>query len=134
MKQRIQVCHDILEQLKTKPDLLRRFVTNDESWIFEYDPPTKRSSLKWKIAILPTLKTSEEIQVQSKGDMDCFFRCERCRAYVVFVTRPNNQLTHLQRHFVTFNAIDSREKTRFMEKKLLAPPSRQCFCTQYLDY
>ncbi|KAK8375113.1 hypothetical protein O3P69_011329 [Scylla paramamosain] len=35
---RMQVCQDILERLETEPDLLRRVITGDESWVFEYDP------------------------------------------------------------------------------------------------
>ena len=31
MERRVQVCHDILERLKTEPDLLRKVVTGDES-------------------------------------------------------------------------------------------------------
>ena len=35
-ERRVQVCQDILEQLETEPNLLKRVVTGDESWIFEY--------------------------------------------------------------------------------------------------
>ena len=52
-ERRVQVCQDILEQLETEPNLLKRFVTGDESWIFEYDPLTKRQSLEWKSALSP---------------------------------------------------------------------------------
>ena len=45
-ERRVQVCQDILEQLETEPNLLKRVVTGDESWIFEYNPLTKRQSLK----------------------------------------------------------------------------------------
>ena len=34
-EQRVQVCQDILEQLKTEPNLLKKVVTGDESWIFQ---------------------------------------------------------------------------------------------------
>ena len=37
-----------LECLQTEPDLLRRVITADETWIFEYDPETKRQSRTWK--------------------------------------------------------------------------------------
>ena len=47
----VQVCQDILEQLKIEPNLLKRVVTGDKSWIFEYDPLTKRQSLEWKSAL-----------------------------------------------------------------------------------
>ena len=42
---RVQVCQDILEQLETEANLLKRVVTGDESWIFKYDPLTKRQTL-----------------------------------------------------------------------------------------
>ena len=45
-ERRVQVCQDILEQLETEPNLLKRVVTRNESWIFEYDPLTKRQSLE----------------------------------------------------------------------------------------
>ena len=37
-ERRVQVCQDILEQLQTEANLLKRVVTGDESWIFKYDP------------------------------------------------------------------------------------------------
>ena len=45
-KNRVQVCQDILKQLEITQDLLSRVVTGDRSWIFEYDPLTKRQSLE----------------------------------------------------------------------------------------
>ena len=47
-ERRVQVCQDILEQLETEPNLLKRVAIGDESWIFEYDPLTKRQSLERK--------------------------------------------------------------------------------------
>jgi hypothetical protein len=32
----------MLERLETEPDFLKRVITGDESWFFEYDPVTKR--------------------------------------------------------------------------------------------
>ena len=52
-ERRVQVCQDILEQLETEPNLLKRVFTGNESWIFEYDPLTKRQSLEWKSALSP---------------------------------------------------------------------------------
>ena len=49
----VKVHQDILKQLEITPDLLSRVVTGDESWIFEYDPLTKRQSLEWKSASSP---------------------------------------------------------------------------------
>ena len=52
----VQVCQDILEQFETEPNLLKRIVTGDESWIFEYDQLTKQQSLEWKSALSPKPK------------------------------------------------------------------------------
>lgn len=54
--QRVQVCQDIIEHLETKPDLLGRVITGDESWIFEYHLETKHHSLQWKIPMSPRSK------------------------------------------------------------------------------
>ena len=40
-KRRVEVCQDILKHLQTEPNLLQRVITDDESWIFEYDLETK---------------------------------------------------------------------------------------------
>ena len=45
-ERRVQECQDILKQLETEPNLLKRVVTGHESWIFEYDPLTKQQSLE----------------------------------------------------------------------------------------
>ena len=44
-ERRVQVCQDILEQLETEPNLLKRVIAGDESWIFKCNPLTKRQSL-----------------------------------------------------------------------------------------
>ena len=55
-EQCVQVCQDILEQLETEPNLLKRVVPSDESWIFKYDSLTKWQSLEWKSALPPRPK------------------------------------------------------------------------------
>ena len=52
----VVVCQDILEHLQTEPDLLQRVITGNESWIFEYDPETKRQSFQWKYPSSPRPK------------------------------------------------------------------------------
>jgi len=69
----VQVCLHILEQLETEPNLLKRVVTGDESWIFKNDPLTKRQSLEWKSALLPRPQKGKDVQVQNQGDTDRFF-------------------------------------------------------------
>ena len=62
----VQVCQHILEQLETEPNLLKRVVTDDESWIFEYNPLTKRQSLEWKSTLSPRPKKARVFKPETK--------------------------------------------------------------------
>ena len=70
---RVQVCQDILEQLETEPNLLKRVVTGDESWIFEYDPLTIWQSLEWKSALSSRPKTARMFKSKTKVMLIAFF-------------------------------------------------------------
>ena len=72
----VQVCQDILEQLETEPNLLKRVVTGDESWIFEYDPLTKRQSVEWKSALSPRPKKARVLKSKTKVMLIAFFGVE----------------------------------------------------------
>ena len=67
------MCQDILEQLETKPNLLKRVVTGDKSWIFEYDPLTKRQSLEWKSALPPRPKKAWVFKSKTRVMLIAFF-------------------------------------------------------------
>ena len=69
----VQVCQDILEQLETEPNLMKRVVTGDESWILEYNPLTKRQSLNWKSALSPRPKKARVFKSKSKVMLIAFF-------------------------------------------------------------
>ncbi|XP_026816229.1 protein GVQW3-like [Rhopalosiphum maidis] len=49
-------CLDFLEQIENEPSFLKRVITGDESWIFEYDPETKRQSQEWHTSASPRQK------------------------------------------------------------------------------
>ena len=76
-ERRVQVCQDILEQPETKPNSLKRFVSGDESWIFKYDPLTKRQSLEWKSALPPRPKNARVFKSKTKVMLIAFFDVHR---------------------------------------------------------
>ena len=47
-QRRFTVYQDISERLEAEPDLLNSVITGDQTWVFEYDPETKRQSREWK--------------------------------------------------------------------------------------
>ena len=69
----VQVCQDILELLKTNHNLLKRVVTGNESWIFEYDPLTKQQSLEWKSTLSPRPKKVRVFKSKTKVMLLAFF-------------------------------------------------------------
>ena len=72
-ERRVQVCQDILEQLETEPSLVKRVVTGDDPWIFEYDPLTKRQWLEWKSALSPRPKKARVFKSKTKLMLIAFF-------------------------------------------------------------
>ena len=58
--------------LTTRQQLIK-VVTGDESWIFEYDPLTKRQSLEWKSAWLPRPKKARVFKSKTKVMLIAFF-------------------------------------------------------------
>ena len=49
-------CQDILEQLETEPNLLKRVVTSDNLSILKNNPLAKRENLEWNNAVLSRSK------------------------------------------------------------------------------
>jgi len=49
-QRRVTICQDLLER---QNDILGRVITGDETWVYQYDPETKRQSAQWKTANSP---------------------------------------------------------------------------------
>jgi hypothetical protein len=46
-QQRLTSCQDFIQTCQDNPNFLDCIVTGDESWVFQYDPETKRQSMQW---------------------------------------------------------------------------------------
>ena len=44
---RLEICQDLVGRLEIEPNFLDKVITGDESWVFDYDPETKRQSEEW---------------------------------------------------------------------------------------
>ena len=42
---RVLVSRELLDRVTSEPDFLQRVITGDETWVFKYDPTTKRGTL-----------------------------------------------------------------------------------------
>jgi histone-lysine N-methyltransferase SETMAR len=45
---REEMCQKVLEKTEEDPDFLNSVITCDETWLFQYNPETKRQSMQWK--------------------------------------------------------------------------------------
>ena len=41
-------CVDTLENIENDPEFFQNVIMCEETWIFQYDPETKRQSMHWK--------------------------------------------------------------------------------------
>ena len=74
-QRRVTICQDLLER---QDDILGRVITGDETWVYQYDPETKRQSAQWKTANSPTTKKIPSVQIKSQKKVgDFFFIYER---------------------------------------------------------
>jgi len=67
---RLDVCREMNNQLKTDPDFLSRIITGDESWCYGYDLKTKQQSSQWKSASSPRPKKGKASQIKCENHVD----------------------------------------------------------------
>ena len=72
-ERRMQMCQDIFKQLQNEPDLLRRVIIGDETWIFEYNPEAKRQSSQWKSPTSQRPKKTRQSKSKVKVMLITFF-------------------------------------------------------------
>ena len=53
---RVKFCEYMLEKIKDNLNNLRQIVTGDKTWVFQFNPETKRQSMQWNTAESPRPK------------------------------------------------------------------------------
>lgn len=70
---RVSASEDLLQHVEEDPEFLDNVITGDESWIFEYDPETKRQSAEWHTASSPRPKKARMSKSRVKAMLIVFF-------------------------------------------------------------
>jgi len=60
------MCLHLLERIQRDRNFLKNVITGEETWIFEYDPETKRQSKEWHTSASPRPKKSKKEQIKNK--------------------------------------------------------------------
>jgi len=71
-KTRRDVCLGLLERIENDKNVLKHVITGDETWIFEYDPDTKRRSSEWHTSNSPRPKKTKMRKSKFKTILICF--------------------------------------------------------------
>ena len=64
---------DLLGRLEIEPHFLHKVITGDESWVFDYDPETKRQSGEWHMKSSPRPKKAHMSRSRVKTMIIAFF-------------------------------------------------------------
>jgi hypothetical protein len=64
-QQRVNICKELCQIASDDAAFLSRVITDDESWIYGYDPETKQQSSQWKSP--NSLRPKKARQVKSKA-------------------------------------------------------------------
>ncbi|UYV72446.1 hypothetical protein LAZ67_9003181 [Cordylochernes scorpioides] len=70
---RVFRCQELLDLIENQPDFLNSVVTGDESWMFEYDPESKRQSCAWHTKSSPRPKKARISMSRIKRMIIVFF-------------------------------------------------------------
>ncbi|UYV68738.1 hypothetical protein LAZ67_6000605 [Cordylochernes scorpioides] len=63
---RLATCENMLEMTRTDPEWKDKIITGDETWVYGYDPETKRQSAEWRGQGEPRPKKSRILKSRNK--------------------------------------------------------------------
>lgn len=70
---RKEVAQQMLNDVENDPELLKRVITGDESWVYGYDVETKTQSSQWKTKSEPRPKKARQVRSNVKVLITVFF-------------------------------------------------------------
>jgi hypothetical protein len=103
---------DILQQIDDEPDLLNLIITCDESWVFTYDPETKRQLMQWKSTSSPRPKKAYMSRSKFKGMLIVFFDIQRI---LIAEWVPSGQTVNQQYYIEVLTKLRERVRRKRLE-------------------
>jgi len=104
-QRRVTICQDLLER---QDDILGHVITRDETWVYQYDPETKRQSAQWKTANSPQPKKFRRSKSRVKTMLLTFFDI---RGIVHYEFVPTGQIVNQVYYFEVLEGL--HEKVRW---------------------
>lgn len=70
---RVTICDDLCDSVESESDLMDFVITGDETWVFQYDPESKRQSSEWHTTESPRPKKARMSKSKIKTMLIVFF-------------------------------------------------------------
>jgi len=70
---RMSISQEMLNDVNDDPDLLKKVITGDETWVYGYDVETKAQSSQWKQSDEPRPKKARQVRSNVKVLLTVFF-------------------------------------------------------------
>ncbi|XP_029163422.1 protein GVQW3-like [Nylanderia fulva] len=70
---RLEIATQLADRCKNDPNFLENVVSGDETWVFEYDPESKRQSAEWQTPASPRQKKARMSTSRIKAMLIVFF-------------------------------------------------------------
>jgi len=72
-QRRVNICTELRQLASENETFLSRVITGDDSWVYAYDPETKRQSSQWKSPTSPRPKKARQVKSNLKSMIITFF-------------------------------------------------------------
>lgn len=70
---RIRGAGDMLERVNSDPTFMKRIVTGDETWVYEFDMQTSQQASEWRLPTEPKPKNPRQTRSKVKVMLSVFF-------------------------------------------------------------
>lgn len=72
---RVKVAEDMLERVNSDPTFIKRIITGDETWVYEFDMQTSQQASEWRLPTEPKPKKPRQSRSKVKVMLTVFFDC-----------------------------------------------------------
>jgi len=107
-----ELCLDLLQCIENELDLLNLIITFDGTWIFTYDPETKRQSMQWKSTLSPRPKKARMSRSKFKAMLIVFFDIQ---GIVMAEWVPSSQMVNQQYYIEVLMKLHERVRRKRLE-------------------
>jgi len=122
-QRRVTFCQDLLER---QDDILGRSITGDETWVYPYNPETKRQSAHWKTASFPRPKKFCQSKSRVKTMLLTFFDI---RGIVHYEFVPNGQTVNQVYYLEVLERLCKKDRN---DPNFLPTTHGSCITTMHL--